>query len=93
MLVFNKVIVEVMNVESQRSNPVIADLFHRMEFMERRGSGLRDIIDETAKLLGYLEKLQTKFVSSNSSFKVIINNVNYLNELINEPINLSNREK
>lgn len=26
-------------IESERRNPVIADLFHRMKFMERRGSG------------------------------------------------------
>ena len=34
-----------------RRNPVIADLFHRMKYMERRGSGLRKIVSETEKLL------------------------------------------
>ena len=41
-------------VGSVRRNPVIADLFHRMKFMERRGSGLRKIVSETEKLPGYM---------------------------------------
>lgn len=41
---------DIFNIESQRRNPIIADLFHRLRFMERRGSGLRDIVAETAKL-------------------------------------------
>lgn len=88
---------DIFNIESQRRNPVIADLFHRMRFMERRGSGLRDIVGETAKLPGYSEEMKPEFVSTNSSFRVIIKNVNYTlksnNEPINEPINLNERER
>ena len=35
---------DVYNIRSMRRNPVIADLFHRMKYMERRGSGLKKII-------------------------------------------------
>ncbi len=91
---------DIFNIESQRRNPVIADLFHRMRFMERRGSGLRDIVGETAKLPGYSEGMKPEFISTNSSFRVIIKNVNYnsiikdepINEPINEPIKLTDRE-
>ena len=38
-----------------RRNPVIADLFRRMKYMERRGSGLREIVSKTEKLPGYTE--------------------------------------
>lgn len=44
---------DIRTIGSARRNPVIADLFHRMKFMERRGSGLTKILNETAKLPGY----------------------------------------
>lgn len=77
---------DIFNIESQRRNPIIADLFHRLRFMERRGSGLRDIVAESAKLPGYSEEMKPQFVSTNSSFRVIIKNVNYCPENYNEPI-------
>lgn len=64
-------------VGSVRRNPVIADLFHRMKFMERRGSGLRKIISETEKLPGYTEELRPEFHSSGTDFRVVLKNVNY----------------
>ena len=62
---------------SVRRNPVIADLFHRMKFMERRGSGLRKIVSETEKLPGYTEELRPEFHSSATDFRVVLKNVNY----------------
>ena len=38
---------DIYSIRSMRRNPVIADLFHRMKYMERRGSGLRKIVSET----------------------------------------------
>ena len=57
-------------VGSVRRNPVIADLFHRMKFMERRGSGLRKIVSETEKLSGYNKELHPEFHSSGTDFRV-----------------------
>jgi ATP-dependent DNA helicase RecG len=68
---------EIGQLKSERRNPVIADLFHRMKYMERRGSGLEKIIHETKKLPGYTEKLLPGFYSSVSSFTVVLRNVNY----------------
>ena len=48
-------------VSSVRRNPVIADLFHRLKYMERRGSGLKKIFSETEKLPGYTEELRPFF--------------------------------
>ena len=64
-------------VGSVRRNPVIADLFHRMKFMERRGSGLRKIVSETEKLPGYNKELHPEFHSSGTDFRVVLKNVNY----------------
>ncbi|MDR1109769.1 MAG: hypothetical protein LBP92_03490 [Deltaproteobacteria bacterium] len=41
------------SIRSERRNPVIADLFHRLGYMERRGSGLIKIAMETKKLPGF----------------------------------------
>lgn len=65
-------------IESIRRNPVIADLFHRMKYMERRGSGLKKILDETAKLPGYTDELKPQFRSTSTSFFVVLKNVNYM---------------
>ena len=62
---------------SVRRNPVIADLFHRMKFMERRGSGLRKIVSETEKIPGYTEDLWPEFHSSTTDFHVVLKDVNY----------------
>ena len=64
-------------VGSVRRSPVVADLFHRMKFMERRGSGLRKIISETEKLPGYTEEMRPEFHSTATDFRVILKNVNY----------------
>ena len=60
-----------------RRNPVIADLFHRMKYMERRGSGLRKIVSETEKLPGYTAAYKPEFSSTATDFRVILKNVNY----------------
>lgn len=64
-------------IDSVHRNPVIADLFHRMKFMERHGSGIKKILDENAKLPKNLEVLKPTFHSTHSSFFVPLKNLNY----------------
>lgn len=68
---------DIYSMRSMRRNPIIADLFHRMKYMERRGSGLRKIVTETEKLPGYSEKYKPEFISSAIDFRVVLKNVNY----------------
>ena len=68
---------DIYAIRSMRRNPVIADLFHRMKYMERRGSGLRKIVNETEKLPGYTETCKPEFFSTATDFRVILKNVNY----------------
>ena len=68
---------DIHTIVSVRRNPVIADLFHRMKFMERRGSGLTKIISETEKLPGYDSSMKPEFYSTPSDFRVVLKNVNY----------------
>ncbi len=67
-------------LQSERRNPIIADLFHRMRYMERRGSGLKKIVAETKMLPGYSERFLPGFYSTTSSFTVVLKNVNYSDE-------------
>jgi len=68
---------EIEKLKSERRNPIIADLFHRMRYMERRGSGLNKIVEETKKLPGYDDSFMPEFYSTVSSFTVRLKNVNY----------------
>ncbi|WP_258182302.1 ATP-binding protein [Urinicoccus massiliensis] len=66
-----------LNVYSIRRNPIIADVFARMDLMERRGSGLRKIIEAYEAEDNYKEELKPEFKSTESSFTTILKNLNY----------------
>lgn len=68
---------DIESIGSVRRNPIIADLFHRMKYMERRGSGLKKIISETEKLPGYTQEWKPEFYSTSTDFRVVIKNMNY----------------
>jgi len=57
------------DVASIRRNPIICDIFSRLKLMERRGSGLRKIIDQ------YPEKTVPSFRSTAQSFIVTLPNL------------------
>jgi ATP-dependent DNA helicase RecG len=59
------------DVPSIRRNPVICDIFSRLKLMERRGSGLRKIIDV------YPGEVLPSFRSTEQSFIVTLPNLNY----------------
>ena len=65
------------NVSSSRRNPVLADLFARMDLMERRGSGLRKIIEAYEFCENYKEELKPEFRSTESAFFTVLKNLNY----------------
>ena len=67
----------IRSIYSVRRNPVIANLFHRMKYMDHRGSGLKKIISKTEKLPGYIEQLKPEVFSTATDFLVILKNVNY----------------
>lgn len=65
------------HVPSRRRNPVIADIFSRMNYMERRGSGFKKIKDDYRKAVNYRPELEPKFYSDATSFLVTLYNLNY----------------
>ena len=64
-------------VPSRRRNPIIADIFNRMNYMERRGSGFKKIKGDYRKEVNYKENLEPKFYSDNNSFWVTLFTLNY----------------
>ncbi len=64
-------------VPSKRRNPILADVFTQFGYMEKRGSGLRKICNETAKLPGFSNEKKPTFRSQYESFFTEILNNNY----------------
>lgn len=63
---------EIKNIPSMRRNIVIADIFSRLHYMDRRGSGLSRILES------YNDSIQKpKFISDSLSFTVIFPNKGY----------------
>lgn len=65
------------NVPSKRRNPVIADIFSRIRYMERRGSGFRKVIDAYHSSENYRDTKEPKFISNGTAFFVTLYNLNY----------------
>lgn len=65
------------DIPSIRRNPIIAEVFHRLGYIERRGSGLKKIENETANLYGYTDYHAPVFRSTRTEFHVVFKNVNY----------------
>lgn len=68
---------DIMKVPSQRRNPVIADIFSRLNYMERRGSGFKKIIEDYEFQSKYSEKFKPVFQSENNAFYLTLWNMNY----------------
>ena len=64
-------------VPSKRRNPIIADVFSRMNYMERRGSGFKKIKDDYHRAVNYRPELEPEFYSDASSYWVTLYNLNY----------------
>lgn len=65
------------HVPSRRRNPVIADVFSRMNYMERRGSGFKKIKEDYRRAANYRPELEPQFYSDTASFWVTLYNLNY----------------
>lgn len=69
--------VDVTKITSQRRNPIIADLFQRLGFMERRRSGLRKNHKKMAHCVNYREEFLPLFVDDEHTFTAVLTNMNY----------------
>jgi len=64
-------------ISSDRRNPILADVMAQLDYMEKRGSGLKRICNETKALEGYKDDLKPVFKSTTSQFMTTIFSVGY----------------
>jgi predicted HTH transcriptional regulator len=70
-----------LSVPSTRRNPVLADVFNRLGYMERKGSGFEKIISGYEFQVNYSEEKKPSFRSDRYQFTVIMPNLNYGDEI------------
>ena len=75
---------DIDNVPSKRRNPVVADIFSRLDYMERRGSGFKKIMQAYEVEPNYTEDKKPTFYSNATEFRVILKNLNFTNEVLND---------
>ena len=79
---------EIKNIPSMRRNIIIADVFSRLHYMDRRGSGLSRILQS------YNDSIQKpKFISDFLSFTVIFPNKGYYKNEVKEEKNIVSDEE
>ena len=66
-----------LTVASTRRNPVLADVFNRLGYMERKGSGFGKIISGYEFQINYNESKRPSFRSDRYQFTVVMPNLNY----------------
>ncbi|EET59250.1 hypothetical protein BRYFOR_08772 [Marvinbryantia formatexigens DSM 14469] len=77
-------------IPSTRRNPILADIFGRLGYMERQGSGLNKIREAYENAVNYQPGMEPEFYSDRVLFMVTLKNLNYkklLNEAENEAKN------
>ena len=63
---------DIADVSSERRNPILANVMAQLDYMEKRGSGLTRICNETQALDGYKDELKPVFKSTPAQFQTII---------------------
>lgn len=88
---------DLMNVASRRRNPIIADIFNRLKFMERRGSGFKKIIEDYQVYEEVSNGAKPSFKSERTSFFITLPNLQYVvskaNDTPNDTPKLTDRQR
>ena len=72
---------DLSSISSTRLNPVLADIFGRLGYMERQGSGFKKVTESYHAAHNYRVELEPKFYSDVTSFQVTLYNLNYGTEV------------
>ncbi|MCI5730821.1 MAG: putative DNA binding domain-containing protein [Eubacterium sp.] len=77
---------DIMKIPSKRRNPVLADIFNRLKYMERRGSGFKKIMMDYQEQPNYTEKRKPLFETDNDDFLLTLFNMNYESEDVTQDV-------
>jgi predicted HTH transcriptional regulator len=80
---------DINDIPSTRRNPILADIFARLGYMERQGSGLSKIRTAYENSANFLPELEPTFCSDRVEFTVKLPNLNFKasgNEAINDAL-------
>lgn len=67
----------ILRIPSRRRNPVLADIFDRLGYMERSGSGFGKILDGYESAANFQNQKEPEFYSDSTMFLVTLPNLNY----------------
>ena len=68
---------DLLKIPSKRRNPILADIFSRLKYMERRGSGYKKILADYQSQVEFEETKMPVFDADNDDFTLILYNLNY----------------
>lgn len=68
---------DLKNIPSVRRNPLLADVFSRLNLMERKGSGFEKVFSAYHKQINFNHAMTPRFSSDLSWFKAVLPNLNY----------------
>ena len=83
---------DIADVSSERRNPILANVMAQLDYMEKRGSGLTRICNETKALNGYKDELKPMFKSTPTQFQTTIYASSDEPEIEDVPKELSERQ-
>lgn len=69
---------DIDTIASTRRNPILADIFGRLGYMERQGSGFRKITEAYHAAHNFRTELEPVFYSDAAAFQVTLYNLNYV---------------
>ena len=87
---------DIDDIPSTRRNPILADIFARLGYMERQGSGLSKICTAYENAANYQAGMEATFRSNRVEFTVKLPNLNFKasgDEALNETLNEALTEK
>ena len=67
----------LLKIPSKRRNPILADIFSRLKYMERRGSGVKKILADYEGQVEFDESKMPVFEADNDDFILTLYNLNY----------------
>ena len=68
---------DLLKIPSKRRNPILADIFSRLKYMERRGSGFKKILADYEGQVEFDESKMPAIDAANDDFTLTLYNLNY----------------